>query len=347
MFDFSAYPLWLLVTLFVVGGLLVWFAGTRLARLADAIAERTGVGRAFIGALLLGGLTSLPEVATSVTSTLVGNVRLAVNNILGGVAMQVALLAIADAAVRDVTLSIASNLAVIRLQAALLILALIFVAMGIVVGEPAGWSVGPWSMGLFAASAAAFYAIRKIKTPDDGATSDSGADSDETSPSTAPQSSQPRHLVLKTVVAGLVVLVAGAVVGLAGDALGRRTGLGSSFVGVLLVALTTSLPELSTTVEAARLGRYQMAFSNVLGTNFFDIALIFVIDLLWREGPALDEVGRFSTVAALLGAALTGIYLLTFATGRRRRVLRVGTDSLFVLLVYVGGMFLLYWIRGS
>lgn len=339
MFSFREYPLWLVIALFSSGGVILWLAGARLARLADAIAERYALGRAFIGALLLGGITSLPEVATSMSSTLVGNVRLAVNNVLGGVAMQMALLAIADAVLRDVTLSIESNIPVIRLQAAMLSLILILVAMGVIVGEPAGWPVGAWSMGALTGAMVAFYVVHRVKRDGDGARAP-----DEVR---EPDRPGPQHLVLRTVVAGLVVLVAGAVVGLAGDALGERTALGSSFVGVIFVALTTSLPELSTTIEAVRLGRYQMAFANILGTNFFDLALLGVVDMFWLKGPALDEVGRFSAVAALLGATLTGIYLLTFATGHRLRILRVGTDSLFVLLAYVAGVYLLYRMRGS
>lgn len=158
---------------------------------------------------------------------------------------------------------------------------------------------------------------------------------------------RPRYLAARAVLAGIVVLLAGTAVALSGDALGEKTAIGSSFVGVLFVAITTSLPELSTTLEAVRLGRYEMAFSNVLGTNFFNLALLGLVDLIWLDGPALNAVGRFSAVTALLGALLTSIYLTAFVANRRGRFWRIGVDSLLVLLVDLGGLVILFHMRGG
>lgn len=71
----------------VVAGAAVWLAGDQLSRLADDLAEATGIGRVLIGALLLGGVTSLPEVATTVTAGALGNPQLAIGNLMGGVAL--------------------------------------------------------------------------------------------------------------------------------------------------------------------------------------------------------------------------------------------------------------------
>lgn len=66
------------IAVFVASGAIVWVAGVRLAYCAEAIAERTGVGREFLGVLLLGGVTSLPELAIAVTATLQGTPELSV-----------------------------------------------------------------------------------------------------------------------------------------------------------------------------------------------------------------------------------------------------------------------------
>jgi cation:H+ antiporter len=77
----------------------IWFAGVRLERYADTISERTGLGQAFTGTLLLAGPASLPGVAATVTAVgLLNNPTLAVHNLLGGVALQTAVLAVADRA---------------------------------------------------------------------------------------------------------------------------------------------------------------------------------------------------------------------------------------------------------
>jgi cation:H+ antiporter len=91
------FPIWLNAAVFAVAGFVVWGAGTRLAVLVDGIARRSGIGHAFLGMLLLGGITSLPEVATVASASYVGNASLAVNNLLGSAAINLVLLAIADA----------------------------------------------------------------------------------------------------------------------------------------------------------------------------------------------------------------------------------------------------------
>ena len=84
------------IAVFAAAAVVVWIAGARLVALADALADRTGLGRALLGLLLLAGVTSLPEVATSLTAAGIGDAPLAINNLLGSVVMQVALLAVAD-----------------------------------------------------------------------------------------------------------------------------------------------------------------------------------------------------------------------------------------------------------
>ncbi|KAB2857991.1 MAG: sodium:calcium antiporter, partial [Bauldia sp.] len=69
MIDFRAVPLAVNIALVVVAAVVVWGAGTRISRVVDAIAERTGIGRVFAGFLLLGGVTSLPELASAVTAS--------------------------------------------------------------------------------------------------------------------------------------------------------------------------------------------------------------------------------------------------------------------------------------
>jgi cation:H+ antiporter len=77
------YPLWINSLIFLVAAVFIWFAGTRLVRYLDAIAVKTGLGQAFVGMLLLGSITSLPEIANVMTSSSMGNPSLAINNLLG------------------------------------------------------------------------------------------------------------------------------------------------------------------------------------------------------------------------------------------------------------------------
>ena len=92
--DFASYPLWLNLAVFAAGAAIVWYAGTKLAQYADEVSAITGFGRALVGAVLMAGVTSMPEIATTFTAALGGAAPLAVNNMLGSVALQVAVLAV-------------------------------------------------------------------------------------------------------------------------------------------------------------------------------------------------------------------------------------------------------------
>ena len=353
MLPFEDLSLWLNAALFAGGAVLIWLAGTRLSGYANAIAERTGVAKAFIGALLLGGITSLPEGATTITSAAMGSPSLAVNNIVGGIAMQVTVLAVADMMGPGEALSGRVRQATVFLQAALLILILSFIAAGITVDDRGLSGVGSWSAVIFGASIIAFFLIHRHrqdeswKPEEPPAGSEQSVQEDETSeeyPHSQKDTSN-RGLVVRTIVAALVILVAGYVVARTGDALAEQTGLGQSLVGFLLLAVATSLPEVSTTLTAVRMGQYAMAFSNIFGANILDASMVFLADLVAPGGPILNQVGTFSVVGSLLGITTTAVYVVGLIERRRRTVLGMGVDSAVVLLIYVGGMLLLYNLR--
>ena len=154
-----------------------------------------------------------------------------------------------------------------------------------------------------------------------------------------------RTLLWRAAGVAAIILVAGFYLTRTGEALAAATGLGASFFGAVVLAIATSLPEISTVVSAARLGRYEMAISDIFGTNLIDVALIAVVDAVYAGPPVLAGAGRFSGFAALIGIAVTVLYVIGLVERRDRTVARMGIDSLAVLLVYVGGVAVLYQLR--
>jgi cation:H+ antiporter len=154
-----------------------------------------------------------------------------------------------------------------------------------------------------------------------------------------------RIAITKAVVAAVVIVAAGYVLSRTGDAIAEQTGLGQSFVGAVLVAIATSLPEVSTVLTAARAGLYTMAVSDIFGTNLFDVALLFVIDAVAGGEPVLNNAGRFSTFAAIIGITVTMIFVAGVAERRNQTILRMGVDSAAVLVTYLAGLVILYFLR--
>ena len=156
-----------------------------------------------------------------------------------------------------------------------------------------------------------------------------------------------RRLYLALGVISAVILVAGTLLVATGEALALQTGLGSSFVGATLLASTTSLPELSTTLGAVRLRAYSMAFANIFGSNAIMLALLFLTDLVHRDAPILESVDRSAMFAAAMGIVVTTVYLVGLIMRRHRAIFRMGVDSFIVLIAYALTIVGLYVLRSG
>lgn len=335
--DLAALPLGIVALLFAAAAAVVWFAGTRLAGAADGIAEEYGLGQAVVGMLLLGAVTSLPEIAVSVSAGLAGDASLAINNLLGGVAMQVVLIAFADALIGGRAITGEQARPSLLLQPVLCAALLALLAGGIAAGEVAVMGVGVWSAATFAAGIVFFLIVSRSHARELRA--DGGRRARHTG-----ARGLPAPVVMVGILAPVLVL-AGYLLARTGDVLAEDTGIGEAYVGLVLVSFATSLPEVSTLYGAVRRGRYRMAMGDIFGTNIFDVGLVLAVDLAYREGPALAEVGAFSIVAALLGAVLTLIYAAGLIERADRKLARLGVDSWAVLAVYAGGLALLWTLR--
>lgn len=336
--------------IFAAAACAVWIAGTKITAYADNLAERFNLSRALLGLLLLAGITSLPEMATSFTAARSNNAALAINNLLGSIAMQVAVLAVADILFDKRALTSVVPNPIVMLQGALNICLLGFVAMAIIVGDIPFLGAGVWSWGLFAGSLYSFIKLNEaderypwvVNNPDDEALGK------ESSPEASENEGDSLvWLIAKIVINALVIMFAGYTLATVGEAIAQQSGLGSSFVGVALVAIATSLPEASMVFASVRRGLYTMAISGILGTNILNVSLIFGVDIIDSGAPVLAQIGDFSAVGTLLGLAVTSLFLVGLAERADRTIWRMGTDSAAVLLVYTGGMVLLYSMRGD
>jgi cation:H+ antiporter len=343
---FSNWPIWVNVGLFCVGAAIVWAVGTRMVRLVDRLARRTGMGQGFAGMLLLGGIVSLTEISTVSTAAFTGSPLLALNNLLGSESINLFLLAAADPLTsREALTSFIAQPAML-FQAALAITLLAVVAAAIVIGDISILGVGLWSTGLFVLSLAALwlsarYEKRKVWV---SFTRDRGEAPDA---SDGPADESMAMLIAQLSGLALLIFAAGFLLSMAGESLARQTGLGTGFVGFLLVGISTSLPELSTITAAIRLKRHEMAIGDILGSNIFNLLLIFLADVVYTGEPVLNYAGRFEIVAALLGILMTGILLLGLLERRDRTILRMGYDSAALIAVFLGGVGILYALGGE
>ncbi len=134
-----------------------------------------------------------------------------------------------------------------------------------------------------------------------------------------------------------------------GDALATLTGWGRLFVGSILVALATSLPELSNNVTAVRIDNPQLALGNVVGANMINMFTMAVVALLFGGRRFLQRVAPEQGYLIVLAAILTGLAVLfagwhTLAPSpvTELNLWAIGASSIFLLVVYVIGMRIVY-----
>ena len=118
-------------------------------------------------------------------------------------------------------------------------------------------------------------------------------------------------LWLQLAAAAAIILGASWFLAKSADVIAFKTGLGRSFVGVVLLATATSLPELGTGVSAiALLDEPDLALGDAFGSNLFNLLIIGLLDLYWRDGPVLTKVGPTAAIVGALGIAVIGIAAL-------------------------------------
>ena len=349
MYDLTSFPLPLNLLFFAAAASGVWFAGSRLASYADEISDRRRMGKALMGLVFLAAATELPEVVTTMTAAIAGEAQLLLNNMFGGVTMQTAILAVADLVAGSAALTFYPRKPTPILAGSLLILLLAMLNAIILLGEYAL----VWHIGLGSCAVALVYlaAIAMLRQYDDKEAWQAIEVPEE--PDDSPvypwrvrlEALSMRSLVARFAAASGLILVCGVVLVHASNALAEQTGLGSSFIGATLLAATTSLPEVSTTIMAVRLRAYTMAISNIFGSNLIMIILLFPADILYRPGPVLAAADASAVFAITSGVLVTIIFVIGLVIRSSRTVRGVGVDSLLVIAVYLATIAGLYVLR--
>ena len=336
----SSLPL--AATVFVVAAAVIGIAGTRLSATCDRLADRTGMGEAFTGAVVLGAVTSLPGITASVTAAVDGLAALALSNAIGGIAVQTAFLAIADIAYRRANLEHAAASVPNMMQAALLVvlLGLILAAMSAPAVAVAGvHPLSPLLLLVYGFGMHMVYRSRERPMWQPRMTRSTRLDE----PAVSSRGRVSGRLWLEFAGSAALVVVAGVAVTRSGEAIAGATGISATLVGALFVAVATSLPELVTSVAAVRRGALTLAVGGVIGGNAFDTLFAAVADIAYRPGSLYHGAGGGAAFLVALTIVMTAVLLLGLLRRERLGIARIGFESFTVLLLYVGGMAVIPW----
>ena len=293
--------------IFAVCALAIALAGPTLVRAVEGVGDATGLGHVWLGTVLLAGATSLPELVSVVSAAGIDQPDIAVGTVLGSNMFNMTIfgvvLVLFPLAVRtDRASALTGGLAIV-LGAATLVF--------IVTGEVALGHVGLGAivlLGLYVAGSLLLFREerRGSAAPAAAASTDAAA-----APETTEARRRPRRAdVARLAVATAVVFVASLFLPSAAEGIADTLGVSGGVVGVVGVALATSLPEVVTSSVALWRGSPGLVVGNVFGSNVFNVAVLFPGDLALDEGPLLAVAMNEQAVTAAFGLGLMLLALL-------------------------------------
>lgn len=334
------------IAVFVGAGIVILVAGLPLTRLADKLADASGLGEAVVGAVVLGALTSLGGSVTSVLAAVDGYPVLAASNAIGGIVAQTAFLALADVTYRSANLEHAAASPANMVSAALLIGLLSLALMATVLPEVTVAHVHPLSIALIIVYAAGIRltdSIRKRPTWEPVRTRETREDEPAADADTSTRSVI--RLAAGVVVLGCLTALAGVATARSGARLAELTGMEEGVVGALLTAISTSTPELVVTLAAVRRGALTLAVAGIIGGNVFDVLFLAFSDMAFFGGSIYHAVTPAQQFLMLLAIAMTACLLLGMIRRERSGPANIGFETVTLVALYLGGMwvYLVAW----
>lgn len=321
--------------------ILVVIVGAWLSQSADVLAEKTGLGRTWAGAVLLAGATSLPELATGVSAVVVFNAPdLAAGGIFGSCLFNLLLLALLDIFTgpdplfqrAQISHGLAAGLGSVLLGVAAAAMLLAQTNNNLTLGWIGVPSIVLIVLYLISVRMIAQFELRRRVEV-----------LEQEAKMFQYKHIKPKQAYLTFALLSVAIVVLGVWLASLGERVAAVTGLGQSFVGALLLAAATSLPEAVASIAAIRLNAVDLAVSNIFGSNICNLAILGIFDLVYFRGDFWANVNQVHIFTAVVAMVMTSVAIvgLIYRAARPRR-LYITWDGMALIALYVGGMYVIY-----
>ena len=326
------YSSWALGILFVVCALLIWVFGIKLSKAIDEIVNHYGWGEAIGGIVFLAIITNLPEIAITAVAAFNHDYDIAVSNILGGIAIQTAVLVLIDiygvGRKAPLTLKGHSKILLFEGLTVIIILSLVIAANKFPTYHYLRHTTAfewiilfTWLLSIWGIKR--LYQLNQIKKVSKHQTNN-----------IVLSTVKVKKAIIVTILGAIITLLAGYGLEVSGEVLSKRWGMDGIVFGATILALCTALPEISTGIASAKIRDYQMAVSDIFGGNAFLPVLFLMAALIGGESilPGLKVSDIYLTSVGIL---LTTIYMIGMLFHSKKQFLRMGIDSIIVLILYL------------
>lgn len=324
------------LALFTVSIFLLWYFCSKLSNIVDFIDDKFKLGSAFGGTIILSVVTNLPETAIVTSGAIKGDISLAVGNILGGIVIQAALLILFDAVNRKQTkpLSTLTSSKTSILQG----LFLVFILATVIIGKQLKPNVlfartTPPEIIIAVAWLASIFAMSKFQ---------SSSKPNSKPPKKTASKLTKKSAVIWLVVISIVVLIFGVILETTSDTIAKHAGIDGVIFGATVLALITSLPEISGGISFIKNQTFQPIISDIFGGNAF-LPVLFLPATLITNNAILPKASHVDVYLATTAIIITTIYLIGMVISAPEKKWGLGIDSWIALAIYllsIVGMFL-------
>lgn len=341
----SSLPAAAVLAFFALSAAIIWIAGIGLSRSTDALDARFKLGSALGGLVLLAIATDLPELAITVAAATSDNLDLAVGNLLGGIALQTVVLAALDAGSGEGPITHRVGSLILVLEASLVIAVTVTAVMTAQLSDSLGIAgISPGSLAIVVFWIAGLWIINRSRRGIPWEVRAPGADPGRNPKARTagigpiPFRDRPnRYVIALFGLAAVATLAAGVLIEQSGSELADRAGISGAVFGATILAAFTALPELSTGLAAIKLGDNELAMSDIFGGNAFLPVLFLLADAI-AGGPVLASAHDTDIWLSGLAVLLTAVYIVGLIMRPTRSRLRLGPDSIAVIVLYTLGI---------
>jgi cation:H+ antiporter len=313
-----------------------------LTRSADIIAFKTGLGRSFVGVLLLATVTSLPELGTGIGSVaLIDEPDLAVGTVFGSNVFNLLIIGLLDLLWRDGPILTRVGKTPILIAGVGILIISLGVAANLIhslTNTLSAWYISPFSVLLLVSFLAAMYVIFRSERSKERNKCQTA--NHEYATTRLPRASL-IFVTSATVMLGSALWLANT-----GDRIAEEMKWETSYVGTQFLAFGTSLPELATSIAAIRLGAPELAIANLLGSNLFNMGLIlFLDDLAFTDGTIWAPLSRIHALMGAIAILMTVTVIIALMGRRRKRLTRFVTgESMLLIGLYVAASLTAFYL---
>ena len=316
---------------FLVCAMIIIYSGTKLSFYGGKIADLTGMGKAWVGLILMASVTSLPELITGMSSVIIVKApNLAAGDIFGSCVFNLLILSVLDSRIKQPLFSMVKSSHIVAAIFGIILLTVAGMAIYLSNEIPSVLWISGFSFVLFGVYLVSIWGIFYYEH-----TTLNETPRIET-PIISSNVAELKKVIGYYALHALIVIGAAIFLPYFGGHIATHTGLGNAFFGTLFIAATTSLPELVVSLTALRMGSLDMAVGNLLGSNVFNMFILGIDDVFYREGSLFRNISSSHLLSVFFTIIMTAVVVLGLLfKPKKKQLWLLSLDTFIIALLYM------------